>query len=175
MTKSVFAVISAAVALGLSAHAGLSCSCSYLVERGTPLLANGDPVPSPLELSDQPFLFMGTVLSQVPVPQGLPAPEYGTPVETMATFLVEGSWRGAAYFSRIRLYTGFAGGACGFRFEPNTCYLVFARVRDDGLLYTDICTRTVRYSQATELLYFVEAFLGPPIISDGSTYPSASP
>jgi hypothetical protein len=35
-------------------------------------------------------------------------------------------------------------------------------VRDDGLLFTDICGRTSKYEAASALLAYVYAYLGPP-------------
>jgi len=144
----------------------LGCSCMWLVEPGYPLLSNGAPLPTDLELVEQPFLFEGTLVTQVPIPRGLPEPVHGSPATSVATFRVEHVWRGTMFSSIIRVYTSYIGGGCGYAFEPNTCYLVFARVRDDGLLFTDICGRTAPYASAGQLLQYVNAYLGPPSTPD---------
>jgi len=71
-------------------------------------------------------------------------------------------WRGELPYETITVYTGFPGGGCGYPFRVGRCYLVFAQVEADGLLRTDICTRTTPWERSAPLLSLIHQFLGLP-------------
>jgi hypothetical protein len=58
----------------------------------------------------------------------------------VASFHVETSWKGVLADSVVQVWTGLGGGDCGFGFEPEHRYLVFAHGPD---LRTGICDRTM--------------------------------
>jgi hypothetical protein len=57
----------------------------------------------------------------------------------VATFRVETSWKGVRADTVVHVWTGRGGGDCGFGFEQEHRYLVFAHGAD---LKTGICDRT---------------------------------
>jgi hypothetical protein len=57
----------------------------------------------------------------------------------VATFRVETSWKGVRADTVVHVWTGQGGGDCGFGFEQQHRYLVFAHGAD---LKTGICDRT---------------------------------
>ena len=68
-----------------------------------------------------------------------------------ALFEVSRVWKGSEE-SQIIIHTGSGGGDCGFHFEKNKSYLVYARPStmygDNELLITIICDRTSGLEQA---------------------------
>src|SRR5260370_33070493 len=58
-----------------------------------------------------------------------------------ASFEVLRSYRGVDS-KHVRVRTGIGGGDCGFNFETNEMYLVFAYKDDSGELSTGICSST---------------------------------
>jgi hypothetical protein len=140
----------------------LACSCVTVRPPGTPLLPDGSPVPSPEELARQQFVFVGTVLSRTYLPDGDPEGSGALRGGTATVFRVEQSWRNEILFDRLRVFSGFPGGGCGFLFEPGRCYVVFASVGSDGRLSTSVCTRTALWERSADLLIHIRANLGPP-------------
>ncbi|HEU0251536.1 MAG TPA: carboxypeptidase regulatory-like domain-containing protein, partial [Pyrinomonadaceae bacterium] len=58
--------------------------------------------------------------------------------------------------SEIEVSTGRGGGDCGYNFQVGQRYLVYAYLNRNNRLTTGICSRTTRYSQATEDLEFLD-------------------
>ena len=153
------------VALGLAValtRGATACSCGWVHEPGTPLLSDGSPVPTPDELAEQPFLFLGTVESVRVIPTGDPDMDLLHAAGADITFRVELAWRGTYTSSTVTIHTGSVGGGCGYSFGLGRCYLVFASRDDQGVPGTDICTRTTSIDRAIDLLPYVYAFLGAP-------------
>lgn len=65
------------------------------------------------------------------------------------TFDVERLWKGIDS-PEIKVLTGNRGGDCGYVFEVNIAYLVYAFGSDDGELGTTICSRTSPVSEAPD-------------------------
>ncbi len=58
-----------------------------------------------------------------------------------ASLVVMRSWKGTTE-NVVSVLTGRGNGDCGFRFQPEVEYVIFARRLASGDLTTDICTRT---------------------------------
>jgi hypothetical protein len=65
----------------------------------------------------------------------------------------------------VELHTGSGGGDCGFAFELNESYLVYAGNNNEGKLSTSICTRTRTLAKAAE---DIEYILGLPNAKPGA-------
>ena len=57
--------------------------------------------------------------------------------------------------SEVEVFTASSGAACGYGFTIGEQYLVYAYRRDDGSLYTGLCTRTQRLSDAADDLAYI--------------------
>src|SRR5688572_20455358 len=55
----------------------------------------------------------------------------------------------------VDIVTGQGGGDCGYRFEVNEHYLVYASKREDGVLSTGICSPTKKLAEAQDDLGFI--------------------
>jgi hypothetical protein len=73
-----------------------------------------------------------------------------------AHFEVIESWKGVSG-REIDLWTGRGSGDCGFTFQPDEAYLVFARRTPNGRLVTGDCTNTMPLADAVVEI----AALGP--------------
>ena len=83
-----------------------------------------------------------------------------TPTVTKATILVTNNFKGVTKNDTIVVYTGIRGATCGFKFEPNKEYTVYATTENymytffrldrqrfknlskKGIYWTSICSRT---------------------------------
>jgi hypothetical protein len=57
----------------------------------------------------------------------------------------------------VDVMTGQGGGDCGYRFEPNEHYLVYAHKGENGVLSTGICSPTKKLSEAGEDLQYIDS------------------
>lgn len=62
-------------------------------------------------------------------------------------FSVNKFWKGQSDLQEAEIRTGIGGGDCGFMFEPDKVYLVYARM-EDGSVTTSICDPTKLLAQA---------------------------
>lgn len=62
-------------------------------------------------------------------------------------FKVQKSWKNV-HSEEVSVMTGRGGGDCGFHFEADDTYLVYAYGTNQNDLGTNICQRTVRISEA---------------------------
>ncbi|NIR47641.1 T9SS type A sorting domain-containing protein [candidate division KSB1 bacterium] len=131
----------------------------------------GGPIPPKLELKLKDAVFVGGVLSV-----DLDTIEFGRRIHRVQ-FLVDRYWKGVSD-DTITVSTNTNEGSCGFPFEPDSTYLVYAYTIEDtssdlhGQLFTSICTRTRLLSKASEDL----SELGPPVVvSVGEDRPKAIP
>lgn len=114
--------------LAIHSSESLACSCA--------------PLPSPTEaVGGADAVFLATVRSSEPV-------DGNSPLGKMRFhFTVEKAWKGVAS-SELQVTTSKSGSLCGFQFEINQSYLVYASDAGDRGLSTNICTRTRHESQA---------------------------
>jgi hypothetical protein len=66
-----------------------------------------------------------------------------------ATFAVANVWKGEAK-PQLAVYTAISSASCGFSFQMNTDYLVYASSDGNGKLTTIICDRTKPIADASE-------------------------
>lgn len=72
----------------------------------------------------------------------------------IVTLTVLERWKGASG-TETRIWTATDGTACGFPFEPDSTYLVYASGGDSTISYTSWCTRTTDIHSADEDLEFL--------------------
>jgi len=72
-------------------------------------------------------------------------------------------WKGDRE-AAAEIFTGPDQGACGYDFQVNATYLIYAYKSESGRLQTDICTRTAAISRAQEDLNY----LGPAVNEKGA-------
>ncbi len=75
--------------------------------------------------------------------------------ERNISFEVQDSWQGVAT-TQITVRTGQGGGDCGYGFQQDKPYLVYAHESPDGSLYTSICSRTAPLANAGEDLDYLQ-------------------
>jgi hypothetical protein len=73
-------------------------------------------------------------------------------------FALDAAWKGVPAGDEVTVKTAEQSAACGYSFEPEEEYLVYAYASDAGGLTTGLCTRNAPLSQADEDL----AALGEP-------------
>lgn len=96
--------------------------------------------------SDAVFLGRVTKIAEVERPYG----DRGTFVFHEVTFQVQRLWKGAATQTFHILTLPPLSGGCGFEFEADQDYLVYASKDADGHWETNGCTRTARASEAAD-------------------------
>ncbi len=94
----------------------------------------------------------------------VPADIEQEPPEMEASFEVLRSYRGVDS-KHVRVRTGIGGGDCGFNFETNEMYLVFAYKDDSGELSTGICSSTALIAESQANLAYLR---GEPEIPEGN-------
>ena len=95
-------------------------------------------------------VLLGTVLAVAEIPYDTSRAAGATlQFSTVSTFRVERSWKGALA-RKVRVYSTNAGGACGYEFEVDRTYLVYAFADSAGRLETGICTRTAASEDAAQ-------------------------
>ena len=72
-------------------------------------------------------------------------------------------WKGDRE-AATEIFTALDGAACGYDFQVNATYLMYAYKNESGRLQTDICTRTALISRAREDL----DYLGPAVSEKGA-------
>lgn len=124
----------------------VTLACLFLLFANCPVFAcSCAPPPPPLqELLNADFVFSGTVIEMQVLDGELPWPA----LIIAATFRVDDLFKGQAG-AEITAHTPKGGDSCGFHFEIGESYLVYAS-RNEEKLFTSICTRTRRLSEAGE-------------------------
>lgn len=135
----------------------LACTCA---PPGTPTE----------ELQKSDAVFIGSVIDLTPVNRD----QSGIFLFHKIKFEVKSSWKGVD-LGEVIVTTAAQSGMCGFAFEQDSTYLVYAFAQGDSLL-TNICTRTRSLSQAKEDLDEI----GKPLVTaveegvPGTTIPQTS-
>ncbi len=135
----------------------LACTCA---PPGTPTE----------ELQKSDGVFIGTVIDLTPKNRD----QSGVFLFHKVKFEVKSSWKGVD-LEEVTVTTAAQSGMCGFPFEQDSTYLVYAFVQGDSLL-TNICTRTRSLSEAKEDLDEI----GKPLVTaveegvPGTTIPQTS-
>lgn len=79
----------------------------------------------------------------------------------VVSFAVENTYKGTKN-SYVEVLTGAGGGDCGYQFSRGGRYMVYAdRDKDDGLLYTGICSRTRTLESAAEDIEYFKNIPAP--------------
>jgi hypothetical protein len=79
-----------------------------------------------------------------------------TRVKRLVTMRVQERWRGLQGMREVVVATGAGGGDCGFQFDENETYLVYANQSvETGRYETGICSRTAKQSEAGVDLAFL--------------------
>ena len=134
----------------LSAAPAIACSCIML-----------DPIPD-RELQDEELvLFIGKAVKVEPIPSGQPEADPYFLAGSRTTFAVDRHWE-KELLSEVVVESGFPGGGCGYVFEKDKEYVVFAYPDEEkpGTLTTNICRRTAPLGQATKLVEEIDRVLG---------------
>lgn len=135
----------------------LACTCA---PPGTPTE----------ELQKSDAVFIGSVIDLTPVNRD----QSGIFLFHKIKFEVKSSWKGVD-LGEVIVTTAAQSGMCGFAFEQDSTYLVYAFAQGDSLL-TNICTRTRSLSEAKEDLDEI----GKPLVTaveegvPGTTIPQTS-
>ncbi len=142
--RTVWCWLAALLVMLFSASSGLACDCAG--------------APKPCEAFwETEAIFSGTVRSQsgISVVRGEGSNKY-TIQEVLVRFQLGEVFRGELAGPEMEVVTGMGGGDCGYHFERDKKYLVYAsRHGRENHLYTGICTRTRLLSEASEdLTYF---------------------
>lgn len=118
---------------------GIACLCFAIVARSHGC-SGFVPVQPPLkELAKADAVFTGKVTDieqkEVPFRDGYKE------MVAMVTVKVLKNLKGSSGEATV-VYTGVGGGDCGYGFEKGKEYLIYAKKGADGVLHTDITTRT---------------------------------
>ncbi len=117
----------------ISSQPAQACSCA--------------PLPEPQQAAEgADAVFSGTVL-EVTSSGGL---------QNQVTIRVDEVWKGAKC-GEVTITTPLDSAACGYAFQPDTSYLIYA-TKEKGKLSTNLCTRTRLLSEAGD----DRTALGPP-------------
>src|SRR5688572_9994354 len=100
-----------------------------------------------------PVVFSGRVtgIDQIDVKIG----DLGGFKQNLVRFSVSANHRGEIG-PTVDVVTGQGGGDCGYRFETNQNYLVYAHKLEDGTLSTGICSPTKPLEKANEDLQYIQ-------------------
>lgn len=102
-------------------------------------------------LKNSDVVFTGTVLSSEKVKVQLDSTFTNDQMEY--TFLVTKRLKGKFVNDTIKIYSGFGGGDCGFKFKTGETYIVYSKYDEYTLwgkadfLFTGICDRTKLYDE----------------------------
>jgi hypothetical protein len=90
-----------------------------------------------------------------------------TRVKNLVTMRVQERWRGLQGAREVVVATGAGGGDCGFQFETNQTYLVYANQSvQTGRYETGICSRTALIDEAAaDLAYLQGIETADPLVS----------
>ncbi len=132
------------------AQAALACSC---------LGINTPPTREELTAPNV-YVFRATAAETKPIePTGDPDVDRWFVHGSRTKFRATRYWNGRVG-REVTVESGFAGGGCGYVFEPGVEYLVFAQKNKHGALVTNICTRTAAMKDAPDLLAAIERAVG---------------
>lgn len=126
--KSLYIGIAAVAFLSVKSHA---CSCAQ-------------PQPVQEALQDSTAVFLGTVtevVKEIPL-SGFP--------QVKVVLSVQKQWKGLPWHQTIAVRTSTSGASCGYPFQRGNEYLVYASLDQNGMLQTNICTRTKARANAEE-------------------------
>jgi hypothetical protein len=119
----------------------LACDCGY---SGAPCKA----------FAATPYIFSGKVVKTSSIPIKLPSGD--TYHNRLVLFEIERPYRGLEGKTAAEVVTGSGGADCGYDFRVGEKYLVYAFPHPaTGKLYSGICTRTRRLSEAGEDLEYL--------------------
>lgn len=90
-----------------------------------------------------------------------------------ATLAVVRTWKGLDREERVEVLTNKDSAACGYEFEKDESYLVYAQ-RNDGVLHVSLCSRTRPMAEASEDLKVLGAGSTPVHIEPKSDAPDAA-
>jgi len=126
-------------ALFAAEHAN-ACSCLFQDPK--------DPgvVEEALESAD--IVFVGAVESAEI--DGPPEGEYGRMIQT-TVFVVKDSWKGETV-NRITTRVNVQCCLCGFRFEEDQTYLIFAHEREEGVYTVSVCSLSRTLAEAGDII-----------------------
>ncbi len=102
---------------------------------------------------NSPVVFSGRVESIKPVE--VKVGDAGHFEQLIVRFAVSGDHRGGIG-QTVDIVTGRGGGDCGYRFETNEHYLVYASKGENGMLSTGICMPTKKLADAQEDLQYIQ-------------------
>ena len=154
------AAVIALAGIALFADPVAACDCAIIAPPGTPLLKNGDPIPSILEIKRAgEIVFLGEALEVSPKATGCHADDCRFFEGNVTRFRVSRYWNEPTG-EQIVLETAFPSGACGFEFTPGMKYLVFATRSKTGTVSASICSRTTLAATAPDLLEHVIRLAG---------------
>ena len=109
------------------------------------------PNPPPREALDQAaVVFAGRVLEirQINDDEGFPLLD--------VTLWVEQSFKGF-FIETVNVFTARDSATCGFPFQKDERYLIYAHEDEDGTLHVSLCSRTARIQDAREDLLVFDA------------------
>lgn len=143
------ALAAASLLVSGDAHA---CSCMTLTDEAHFAAASA--------------VFEGRVVSIV----RLGDPDVG-PARLAVTFEVVQTWK-AANAERVVVNTASDGAACGYGFEQDRSYLVYASAGDDGGLVTGLCSGTTLREDADAAVTSMGAGVTPVDVTDEAPTPA---
>jgi hypothetical protein len=146
MSVRLLVAVAVAGACAVAARSAQACSCA---DPGPPCRA--------MLLTDAVFVGKVTEIRDTPVDA---QPDENLRAFRRVSFLVEEHFRAAGVKKggTLEVLTGFGGGDCGYPFVPGERYLVYAQhFPDVDHLFTGICTRTRRVSEAAADLAYLRA------------------
>jgi hypothetical protein len=128
-------VLGTSLLLGTPAHA---CKCMF-----PPVEAARD---------DATAVFEGRVLAVEASPSATPVNS-----ERQVTLTVVRTWKGLEQDEHISVFTNGSSASCGYTFNKDASYLIYARTSDDGKLHVNSCSRTKSVADSAEDLAFLGA------------------
>ena len=149
------AALTMAATLLLAARPARACSCMEIGPEKA------------IEQSDA--IFEGRVVGVAPAQQG----DIG-PSDVQVVLRVVRAWKGVGQDQeQIEVRTAGNSAACGYDFEPDRSYLVYANEGSDGTLRVSLCSRTQLIEQAGEDLEVLGAGVTPVEVEDTEKKPAA--
>ena len=120
----------------------VACSCGWISEPGRPLLSNGQPVPTLDELSDEPVVFLGEVISSDTV-----CDKYEC--QQITLLRVVRDWSDTPLPDFVFVFNTLS--TCAYWFRAGDCVLVFPEP-DAVPMEVSSCSRTDRLERSHEML-----------------------
>ena len=66
------------------------------------------------------------------------------------TIAIDKKWKGIPWINEVKVSTAGNGAACGVHFVQGESYLIYSFLNGEGILTTNLCSRTKPLSQAQE-------------------------